>query len=168
MRLQLWGRLAQVNFGILHSIPSAILERGGHIKYGLVPVLFLTMLLVGCGNSLQPPKASVTIGNEHIQAVVNGYQWSKGNQSTVGDAASDPAKNLKIYNAPIGEKVTLTFGQQPMSIDITEWSNGQQGLTSALGGSSFKLPNEAGDYTCEVTGHWGNDYVNYDFEVQVH
>lgn len=152
------------------------------MKSTVVSVLFASLLLVGCGNTaqttasptssstdgVQPPQASVTIGSQQIQTVINAYQWSDGNHTSIADAASDPAKNLKKYDATVGEKVTLSFDQKPKSMQFTMWSNGKQSSTSALSNPSFSLPSEAGDYTYEVTGHWGNDYVNYDFEVQVH
>lgn len=157
-------------------------RRGGHVKSTMALVLFASILLVGCGNAtqttsppsssstdgVQPPKASVTIGSQQIQTVINGYQWSDGNHSSIADAASDPAKKLKKYDAMVGEKVTLSFDQKPKSVQLTMWSNGKQASTSALSNPSFSLPSQAGDYTYEVTGHWSNDYVNYDFEVQVH
>lgn len=153
------------------------------MKTVVLSVLFAALLLVGCGNSnqttsppttssstdsVQPPKASATIGNERIRTVINGYQWSDANHTSIGDTASDPAKNLKKYDATVGEKVTLSFNQKPESMKLAMWSNGKQASTTALNNPSFSLPSEAGDYTYEVVCQWGNDYVNYDFEVQVH
>jgi len=146
------------------------------VKNVLESILFASLLIVGCGNisqptstdSSQPPQASVTIGSQQIQTVVNGYQWSQGNHSSVADAATDPAKNLEKYDASVGQKATLSIDQAPKSIELTMWSNGTQILKLFLNGPSFILPTKAGDYTYEVTGQWGNDYVNYDFEVQVH
>lgn len=85
-----------------------------------------------------------------------------------GNTAQTTSQSLKKYDATVGERVTLSFSQKPGSVQLTMWSNGKQASTSTLSNLSFSLPSQAGDYTYEVMGHWGNDYVNYDFEVQVH
>lgn len=146
------------------------------MKNVMFTVMLASFLIVGCGNVTQPtsssgvskpPQASVSIGSQQIQTVVNGYQWSDGNHSSVADAVSDPAKNLQNYVASVGAKVTLSSDQVPKSMELTMWSNGAQVSKRSLNGTSFTLPVEAGDYTYEITGHWGHNYVNYDFEVQV-
>lgn len=156
-------------------------EGAGLVKIAVAAVVLAALFLVGCGNSVHtahppasgstgdvlPPRASLIIGNQQIPAVINGYQWSDGAQTVVADAATDPAKNLKKYDATPGQRATLSFRKKPKSVQITMWANGKQALTSKLSGPSFSLPSQAGDYTYEVTGHWGKEYVNYDFNVQV-
>ncbi len=37
-----------------------------------------------------------------------------------------------------------------------------------MSGTTFSLPDKPGDYVFEVTGIWGENYVNYDFEVRIY
>jgi hypothetical protein len=153
--------------------------RGNSLKkiiLSLIPVMVVIALLTGCGNVKPsgasnppiPPNLTVKIANQKIKAITNGYKWSRGNTSSVADAPSPIASNLKKYNAKIGERVTLSFDKKPQNIEMTLWSNGKQISKSKLKQNGFNLPSKSGDYKYEITGHWGNDYVNYDFEVQVY
>lgn len=119
-------------------------------------------------SNVEPPTASFKINHQRIQPTINGYQWSDGSRSSIGDAASDPARHLRKYTGVAGEKVRLQFSQAPKRINLTTWLNEKRVSQSTLTNSTVTLPMRAGDYTYEVTGHWGSDYVNYDFEVQVH
>ncbi|QQE79282.1 hypothetical protein [Alicyclobacillus sp. SO9] len=141
-----------------------------------------SLLLGGCGTTsqstspytssstdgIQPPPAWVKVGSQQIKMVINGYQWTYGNRTAIADAANDPAKHLHKYDESIGARVTLRFAQKPNTIQLAMWKNGNQVSESSLAGSLFRLPTTAGDYTYEVTGHWDNDYVTYDFAVHVH
>ncbi|MCF8565943.1 hypothetical protein LLE49_14555 [Alicyclobacillus tolerans] len=151
------------------------------MKKLFLSVLVSSLLIVGCGSVTSPmstgsshlPQASVTIGRLEIQTVINGYQWTKTStssvaQGTVADAASDPAKGLQKYEVSGGEKAKLSFEQKPQTVQLIMWENGRQISKTNLNGDSFALSHQPGDYTYEVTGDWGSDYVNYDFEVRVH
>ncbi|MCF8567299.1 hypothetical protein LLE49_21490 [Alicyclobacillus tolerans] len=152
------------------------------MKYPVVFLVLVSLSLTGCAtanqvtppptsvltHTAQPPNALVTIGDRKIQTVVNGYQWSVGNHSSIADAASDPAANLKKYDASLGGEVMLSFAQKPNNLELAVWFDGKRMSTTPLNESSFRLPKTPGDYTYEVTGHWGNNFVNYDFEVHVH
>lgn len=145
-------------------------------------ILLALLILVGCGTVVQttspatssstggtqPPKVSVTIGGQGILARINGYQWSNGTHTEVADVANDPAKHLTLYRASVGQTARLSFNQNPKRTEPTVWSNGKQVSKSTLNGSSFVLPTQVGDYIYEITGHWENNDVKYDFEVQVH
>lgn len=132
------------------------------------------LVLAGCGSVTSvapgdsgPPHASVLIGTQQVQSVLNGYQWTSGNHSIIGDAASDPAANLTVYEAISGQEVRVGFDKSPSSVVLSMWSKGTKVKEQNLSQSSFSLPNSAGVYTYEITAHWGNNYVNYDFEVHV-
>ncbi len=81
-------------------------KAGDRVKNIIVPVLLASLLIVGCDDasrltstgSSQPPQASVTIGNQRLQMVINGYQWSDGNRSSVADVAMSGLGSNKTEN----------------------------------------------------------------------
>jgi hypothetical protein len=150
--------------------------RGEFMKKFLVPVLIAFLLTVGGAilwraervMSGQPPRAWVAVGGQRFAMVINGYQWSNGNSGAVADAALHPARNLEAIPANAGATARLIFDSAPESVHVTMWSNGKESSTREMSGTTFSLPHEPGDYTYEVTGTWGKNYVNYDFEVRVY
>jgi hypothetical protein len=64
--------------------------------------------------------------------------------------------------------VALSFSKNPKLMELAVWSNKNQISKTNLKQNSFNLPTNTGDYTYEMTGHWGKNYANYDFEVQMH
>ena len=123
-------------------------------------------MVVSSSSGTNPPQAAVKLGNQTVKPTINGYQWSNGHSSTVADVAFAPAKGLKKYQGHKGEKVTLAFDTPPKTLSMTMWVNNKK-RTASIKNAQFKLPGKPGDYTYEITGHWGKNYVNYDFAVHV-
>jgi hypothetical protein len=150
--------------------------RGEFMKKFLVPVFIALFLTVGgaifwravTGMPDRPPQAWVAFGGQRFTMVINGYQWSNGNSGVVADAAFHPARNLEAIPASAGATARFIFDSTPESVHVTMWSNGKESSTHDMSGTTFSLPHEPGEYTYEVTGTWGKNYVNYDFEVRVY
>jgi hypothetical protein len=61
----------------------------------------------------------------------------------------------------------LQFSDRPGAVEVAEWRDGVYVGDRPLRGSSFRLPTEPANYTFEITAHWGVDYANYDFDLDV-
>lgn len=146
------------------------------MKKFLAPAFIALLLTVGgaiCWRAVRlmsghPPQAWVAIGGQRFSMVINGYQWSNGYSGVVADAAFHPARNLEAHSANATATAELIFERAPQSVQITTWSNGKEAGTRDMSGTTFSLPDKPGDYVFEVTGIWGENYVNYDFEVRIY
>jgi hypothetical protein len=118
-----------------------------------------------------PPKAFLHIGSKTSETVINGYQWTvqhgSREETTIADAASDPAGHLHIISAKPGSVATLSFQVPPQRLTLTVWLPKGQTRREVLNGDSLRIPTVPGDYTYEVTAAWNHDYVQYDFKIQV-
>lgn len=152
-------------------------------------LLFVALLLFGCGNSGQsgdhpeqsedihsqsqtPPPLELKIGDDAIRAFTWGYSWSYYDleeQSMAGIEAETIAiqemVNLeKAWKVDKNVNTALEFGEPPLSYEVFVWD--EAGNRKAFPGK-LDLSQHKGKSIFEIRAHWEQGDSSYVFALDV-
>jgi len=152
-------------------------------------LLFFSLLIFGCGNSVRsgdhpeqsedihsqsesPPPLELEIGDDTIRAFTWGYSWryyDLKERSMVGIEAETIAIQ-EMVNLEKARKVDrnanteLEFGEPPLSYEVFVWDDA--GNRNAFPGK-FDLAKHEGKSIFEILAHWEQGDASYVFALDV-
>lgn len=95
-----------------------------------------------------------------------GFEWTKGNQSVLTDAASPEqiAESFKAIDVHSEDEITIEVEQTP-NLNVYLWN--EERKLVPFNNKQLTVPTDVGRYIYEVVAKWSNGRVSYTFVIEV-